>query len=41
MLDTYPKGLVAVVSDSYDIYNACSEIWGTVLKDKVINLIHR
>ena len=36
MLNTYPKGLVAVVSDSYDIYNACSEIWGTVLKDKVM-----
>ena len=25
MLDIYPKGLVAVVSDSYDIYNACSK----------------
>lgn len=36
MLNTYPKGLVAVVSDSYDIYNACSEIWGTILKDKVM-----
>ena len=37
MLDTYPKGLVAVVSDSYNIYNACSEIWGTILKDKVMS----
>lgn len=31
-----PGGLVAVVSDSYDIYNATSEIWGGVLKDEVI-----
>jgi len=36
MLDTYPTGLVAVVSDSYDVYNACSEIWGTILRDKVM-----
>jgi len=27
--------LVAVVSDSYDIYNAVTEIWGGTLKDKV------
>ena len=27
--------LVAVVSDSYDIYNAVTEIWGGVLKDRV------
>lgn len=37
MLDTYPTGLVACVSDSYDIYNACSEIWGEKLKDKILN----
>jgi nicotinamide phosphoribosyltransferase len=36
MLDTYPNGLVAVVSDSYDVYHACSEIWGTILRDKVM-----
>ena len=30
-----PGGLVACVSDSYDIYHAC-ELWGTVLKDQVI-----
>jgi nicotinamide phosphoribosyltransferase len=28
--------IVAVVSDSYDIFNAC-KLWGTVLKDDVIN----
>lgn len=29
--------LVAVVSDSYDIFNACRFIWGEGLKQKVIN----
>lgn len=37
MLDKYPEGLVAVVSDSYNIYNACEMIWGTLLRDKVLN----
>lgn len=36
MLEQYPTGLVAVVSDSYDISNACSHIWGEELKDKVL-----
>lgn len=36
MLEKYPEGLVAVVSDSYDIYNACKNIWGDELKDKVL-----
>ena len=30
-----PGGLVAAVSDSYDIFNAC-KLWGTVLKQDVI-----
>lgn len=37
MLDQFPEGLVAVVSDSYDIYNACGNLWGKELKDKVVN----
>lgn len=36
ILDKYPTGLVAVVSDSYDIYNACKTIWGEKLKAKVM-----
>lgn len=36
MLQQYPEGLVAVVSDSYDIYNACEKIWGEVLKDEIL-----
>jgi len=37
MLTKYPTGLVACVSDSYDIYKACSELWGGVLKEEVVN----
>lgn len=36
MLAQFPEGLVACVSDSYDIYEACSKIWGEKLKDKVL-----
>ena len=31
-----PGSMVAVVSDSYDIYNAVGNIWGKQLKDEVI-----
>lgn len=37
MLNQYPTGLVAIVSDSYDIYTACRELWGRQLRDKVLN----
>lgn len=36
MLKQYPEGLVAVVSDSYDIYTACKHYWGGLLKDQVL-----
>ncbi len=36
MLTQYSKGLVAVVSDSYDIYNACENIWGGTLKEMIL-----
>jgi len=36
MLTQFPTGLVAVVSDSYDIYRACSEIWGKQLREHVL-----
>jgi nicotinamide phosphoribosyltransferase len=32
-----PGSLLAVVSDSYDIYNACDVIWGGELKQQVID----
>lgn len=37
MLAQYPSGLVATVSDSYDIFNCCENIWGGVLKDQVLS----
>ena len=37
MLDQYADcPLVACVSDSYDIFNACEKIWGEQLRDKVM-----
>lgn len=36
MLRQYDEGLIAVVSDSYDVYNACANIWGGVLKEEVL-----
>lgn len=36
MLRQYPRGIVSVVSDSYDIFNAVDEIWGGTLKDEVL-----
>jgi nicotinamide phosphoribosyltransferase len=40
MLDTFggPGKLVACVSDSFDIYAATRDLWGGVLKDKVMNM---
>ncbi|CAK9044134.1 Nicotinamide phosphoribosyltransferase (NAmPRTase) (Nampt) (Pre-B-cell colony-enhancing factor 1 homolog) (PBEF) (Visfatin) [Durusdinium trenchii] len=35
MLDQYPTGLVACVSDSFDVFKACREYWGDALKDKI------
>lgn len=37
MLDSYPTGLVACVSDSFDIIAACRDIWGSKLRDKVLS----
>ncbi len=37
MLNQYPEGLVACVSDSYNIYQACEQLWGTLLKEKILN----
>jgi nicotinamide phosphoribosyltransferase len=36
MIKQFGGGLFAVVSDSYDIFNACENIWGGVLKDEVL-----
>merc|ERR1740130_30817 len=35
MLDQYPEGIVACVSDSFNIWRACKDYWGTTLKDMI------
>jgi nicotinamide phosphoribosyltransferase len=37
MLDQFPTGLVACVSDSFDIIRACRDYWGATLKNKILN----
>lgn len=36
MLTQFPKGLVAVVSDSYNVFEACEHLWGEELKDIIM-----
>lgn len=36
LLQKYPTGLVACVSDSYNIYNACDKVWGDQLRMEVL-----
>ncbi|XP_051873973.1 nicotinamide phosphoribosyltransferase 2 [Pristis pectinata] len=35
LLKQFPSTPISVVSDSYDIFNACRQIWGSDLKDNV------
>jgi nicotinamide phosphoribosyltransferase len=36
VLETFPTGVVACVSDSYDIFAAVERIWGSDLRDEVL-----
>ena len=36
MLTQFPSGIVAVVSDSYNVYNAAEKLWGELLRDQVL-----
>lgn len=36
VLNAYPTGILSVVSDSYNIFNAVSELWGTEFKDQLL-----
>ncbi len=36
VLDAYPQGLLSCVSDSYNIFNAVENLWGSELKEKVM-----
>lgn len=35
MMTHFPTGVVSIVSDSYDIWNACENVWGQQLKSLV------
>lgn len=35
-LRTYPEGVLSVVSDSYDVFRACADYWGTALREEVL-----
>jgi len=37
VLTLYPTGIVACVSDSFNIFKACSEKWGTELRDLILS----
>ncbi|MGB3465909.1 MAG: nicotinate phosphoribosyltransferase [Cyclobacteriaceae bacterium] len=37
ILDTYPTGTIACVSDSYNIFEACEKYWGETLRAQVLN----
>jgi nicotinamide phosphoribosyltransferase len=37
VISSFKDGLVACVSDSYNIFEACAEYWGTDLKEQVVN----
>ena len=37
MLHQFPKGIIACVSDSYNIFDACEHLWGEQLKKQVMN----
>lgn len=37
MLVQYPDGLVACVSDSFDIFRACGDYWGGVLREQILS----
>ncbi len=36
VVNTFPTGIIACVSDSYDIFKACAEYWGEELKAQLL-----
>jgi nicotinamide phosphoribosyltransferase len=37
VLRTFPIGMIACVSDSYNIFKACGDYWGTELRELILN----
>ena len=40
MLQQYPTSMLACVSDSFDIFKACEDLWGTQLHEEVLSREH-
>jgi nicotinamide phosphoribosyltransferase len=36
VLDSYPEGILSCVSDSYNIFNAVENLWGTAFKEQIL-----
>lgn len=36
VLDAYPEGILSCVSDSYNVFHAVDQLWGTEFKDKIM-----
>lgn len=36
VLDAYPTGILSVVSDSYNVFRAVGDLWGTEFKDQIL-----
>jgi len=36
LLEQFPSGFVACVSDSYDLFSLCANVWGGTLRDKIM-----
>ncbi len=37
ILDSFPTGMIACVSDSYNIFQACESYWGEALKEQILS----
>ena len=37
VIRSFPTGTIACVSDSYNIFQACEEYWGTELRNEILN----
>lgn len=37
VLNSYPEGIIACVSDSYNIFNAVGNLWGTEFKQQILD----
>lgn len=37
LIDQFPSGFVACVSDSYDLFSLCQNVWGGELREQIMN----